>query len=303
VIRKTVRQEIGRVLSGALIGVSIFVPRATAAPCGRPDLLDMIPPNGAQEVPPNATLSAFYQRSAEYLGEQVVIVTPDGNETALPAVFNATEGRLSVTPPDVLAPGRYIVRWPVLRSLGSAVPGMGGEAQFDVGQQLDEEPPAFDGVTRVGWDYQRQTDECTDEVTKRYVFDIDLALAGDDGGRNGLTLILFQTSGSGADGGAVPVHARALPLSAATPVRVALVPEDATGRVCFAGLVRDTTGKISSSADREVCVDTVAPPFFRGCAVAPDNSAGHAVVAVVLLLLAAARRRRHRTRAGQGKGL
>jgi MYXO-CTERM domain-containing protein len=281
----------GRDLLGALLGATLLVPRAAAAPCGKPDLLDMIPPNGAQDVPPNARLAAYYQRSAEYLGEEVVIVTPDGNETALPATFNATEGQLSVTPPDLLAPGDYVVRWPVLRSLSSAIPGLGAEAHFTVGTELDEEPPMFEGVSGLRWDYLRETDECTDEVTKRYVFDLELGFASDDGGRNGLTLIVFQTVGPGAANGPVPLHARALPSSAAAQVRVSLVPEDAIGQVCFAALVRDTTGKISSSADREACVETVTPPFFRGCAVAPGDAAGREGLALALLLIAVARRR------------
>ena len=271
-----------RVVLGALLGAAIAAPRATAAPCGKPDLLDMIPRDGAPDVPPNATFTAFYERSAEYLGEQVVVVTPDGNETALPATFDNGEGRLSVTPPDPLAPGQYVVRWPVLRSRSSAIAGVGGEARFTVGTQPDVEAPTFEGVADVSWDYARETDECTDEVTKRYVFDIDIGLASDDGGRDGLTLILFQTAGPGAEAGPVQVHTRALPGSAAVSFRVALVPEDAIGRVCFAGLVRDTTGKISNSADHEVCVETVSPPFFRGCAVAPGTARTPGVLTVAL---------------------
>jgi MYXO-CTERM domain-containing protein len=297
------------VIRPALLGVwfgavaGAVVPAAvSAAPCGAPDLLDMIPPDGATNVPPNATLAAYYQRSARYVGEEVVIVTPDGNKTALPARFEETEGRLSVTPPDLLAPGNYSVIWPVLRSLSSAAPGVGGEAHFTVGTLLDETPPMFDGILKVGWDYERETDECTDEVTKRYVFDLDLGFAGDDGGRNGLTLILFQTEGPGAPNGPVPVHARALPSSAATAVRVALAPEDTIGQVCFAGLVRDTTGKISNSADREVCVHTVAPPFFRGCAIGPGDAGGsEALPLMVLLIIAARRRARPSTSASAGR--
>ena len=283
---------IGRVVLAALLGGLVLVSEAAAAPCGKPDLLDMIPPDGAANVPANATLAAYYERSAEYLGEQVVVITPDGNEQALPATFDPTEARLSVTPPDLLVPGDYAVRWPVLRSFGSATPGIGGEAHFTVGTELDEEPPLFDGVRGARWDYARDTDDCTDEITQRYVFDVDLGFASDDGGRNGLTLILFQTAGPGAGNGSVPVHARALPGSSAASVRVALVPDDTIGEVCFAGLVRDTTGKISNSADREACVNTVAPPFFRGCSIAraPGDDLAP-VVALAIVVIAAGRRR------------
>ena len=70
---------------------------------------------------------------------------------------------------------------------------------------------------------------------------------------------------------------------------------DATGHVCFAAIARDLTGKISSSGSQTVCVDTTAPPFFRGCAVAPAGgrgAAGETFAAVVLLSLAAVARRR-----------
>src|SRR6185503_7959297 len=150
----------------------------------------------------------------------------------------------------------------------------------------------FDGVLNASWDYQRETDDCTDEITKRYIFDLTIGLAGDDGGRNGLTLILFQTSGPGAMGASVPVHARALPVSAATPIRVSLVPENATGHVCFAGLVRDTTGQVSNSADRVACVDTAPPPFFRGCQVAPGANPGAGVACLAALAIAVGSRRR-----------
>jgi hypothetical protein len=291
----------GRALLGVWLGALVALPRAAAAaPCGKPDLLDMIPPNGALAVPANATWAAYYASTAEYLGEQVIVVTPDGNRQAFPARFDMTEGRLSVTPPDLPAPGQYTVEWPVLRASGSAEPGTDGKATFTVDDRLDESPPTFEGVQKVSWDYQRDTDECTDEVTKRYVFDLDLGFASDDGGRDGLTLILFQTSGPAADAGSVPVHARALPKSAAAKVRIAVVPEDAIGRVCFAGLVRDMTGKISNGGDVEACVQTVPPPFFRGCAVAPTKEGkegkerGWENLGVGLLLLIAARRGRGR---------
>ena len=39
------------------------------------------------------------------------------------------------------------------------------------------------------------------------------------------------------------------------------------GEICFAGIVRDTTGQLSQSGDVEACVHTTEPPFFRGCSV------------------------------------
>ena len=40
----------------------------------------MVPPDGATGVPLNARLGAHYAAAAEYLGEDVVLVHPDGSE-------------------------------------------------------------------------------------------------------------------------------------------------------------------------------------------------------------------------------
>ena len=289
------RSLAARAALAGLLGTAALAPDARAAPCGRPNLLDTVPPDQATDVPPNATLAAHYAASADYLGEDVVLVTPTG-EQALPATFDATEGRLAITPPNPLAPGAtYVVRWPALRGLNAAAPGTGGQASFTVGAVPDDAAPAFEGVLGARWDLQRETNDCTDSIEQRFVFDLDLGAASDDGGRAGLTLLLFQTSGPGADGGSVPVLARALPPEG-TPARVALPTGDAVGRVCFAGLVRDTTGKVSNSADREACVDTTAPPFFRGCGVAPGAHPALAGAILGLLAILAARLRRGRPR-------
>jgi hypothetical protein len=286
--------RIARVLAAGL--VLALAPAVRAAPCGRPDLLYMVPPDGALDVPTNATLSAYYQSSADYLGEDVVLVTPDGVENALPATFDATEGKLSITPPDPLTSGGpYLVRWPALRGLNAATPGLGDEARFSVAFSPDTQPPSFAGLAGIRWDLQRETDECTDSIEQRFIFDLELDAANDDGGRDGLTLIVFQTDGPGAKDGSVPVLTRALPTTGST-VRVALPTEDAVGQVCFAALVRDTTGQVSNSADREVCVTTTDPPFFRGCSIATPGTGLASLVWAGAALAAAARRRRGRPR-------
>jgi MYXO-CTERM domain-containing protein len=286
-----------RIAFGLALGLALVLAAspARASSCGKPDLVDMVPPDGATDVPPNATLAAHYVSSADYLGEDVVLDTPDLVSNALPATFDATEGRLSITPPDPLvAGGKYTVHWPALRGLNAAAPGVGGQATFTVASLPDSAPPAFEGVAGVSWDLQRENNDCTNTIEPRFVFDIDLGAASDDGGRDNLTLILFQTMGGAVDGGSVPVLAAALPPAGTRP-RVALPVPDATGHVCFAGLVRDTTGAVSNSADRQACVDTTPPPFFRGCAVAPaGGSPATAVVTLALVLLAGARSRGRR---------
>ncbi len=275
-------------LAGA--GGAAFVAPAHAAPCGVPDLVDMVPPDGATAVPLNATLSAHYMASADYLGEDVELVHPDRPKEMLKARFDPTEVQLSVTPTEPLvAGGAYVVRWPSLRGLNASTPGYGGEAHFTAGTTEDVASPTFAGVTGVQWDLEREQNDCTDELEERYVFDIALGDAADDGGRDGLTLLLFQTSGSGAMEMTVPVSTRAIPPAGAT-AQVKLPTRDSVGHVCFAALVRDTTNRVSQSGAAEACVDTVAPPFFRGCNVAgsPSGATGACgilgLLAVIVLL-------------------
>jgi hypothetical protein len=276
-------------LAACLVGVAGVTGPARAAPCGRPDLVDMVPPDGATGVALNATLGAHYQASADYLGEHVVLVHPGDRKQELEAQFEPTEVFLTVTPTEPLLPGStYLVRWPSLRGLNAAAAGYGGEATFTTGTSDDTMSPTFAGVVAVEWDLEREQNDCTEELEERYVFDIELGAASDDGGRGGLTLMLFQTSGPGAMAAPVPVSTRALPPEG-TRAQVKLPTRNSVGRICFAGLARDTTYRMSQSGSTEACVDTVAPPFFRGCAVA--GSLGSAAPAVLLALLALVARR------------
>jgi len=59
----------------------------------------------------------------------------------------------------------------------------------------------------------------------------------------------------------------------------------------FAALVRDSLGRISAGADREVCTTTVRPPFFYGCSVVQGGTptgSGAAASAPALALVVAA---------------
>jgi MYXO-CTERM domain-containing protein len=281
-------------LLASAAGAAVVAPlRAHAAPCGVPDLADMVPPDGATGVPLNAKLGAHYLASADYLGEDVVLVHPDGREQVLDARFDPTEVLLSVTPTEPLvAGGAYVVRWPALRALNAATPGIGGQAHFTAGTKDDTESPSFAGVTQVHWDLERVQNDCTEELEERYVFDIALGDVSDDGGRDGLTLLVFQTSGSGAMAMTVPVSTRAIPAAGAA-AQVKLPTRDSIGHVCFAALVRDTADLVSQSGAAEACVDTVAPPFFRGCSVAgPAPGAAPAITLGALAVLALLARRR-----------
>ena len=278
----------------ALLAALAFARDARAQQCGRPDVLDTVPPDLATEVPPNASLTAHYDPSAEYLGEDVVLTPMGGVDEVVEATFDDTQGLLTYVPPAPLAPGAYVITWPSLRGLNAAALGTSAVVHFTVGTTDDTTPPVFDGLTGVTWDLERKNNTCTNSIEDRLVFELALAPASDDGGRDGLRLVIFQTSGSGVDvdAGSVPVQTMAMPAVGKT-AEVKLPVSDATGHVCFAAIARDLTGKISNGGSHAACVDTIAPPFFRGCAVAPGASRGERGVGFVAFaaLLALARRR------------
>jgi len=265
-------------------GALLPAPAARAAQCGKPDLVDMVPPDLAKAVALNARLGAHYMAAAEYLGEDIVLVHPDKSEQALTATWDSTEQLLSVTPTDLLEAGKdYEIRWPALRGLNAAAPGLGGTARFTTALTSDTEAPSFPGVTGLSWDLVREQDDCVDELTERFVFDIDLGEAIDDGGTDGLTLLLFQTSGPLVNGMPMPLPGRAWP---GTHTQVRLIKEDAVGEICFAAIVRDTTGQISQSGDVTACVHTTDPPFFRGCSVGGAGERQNDLAAAMALAMA-----------------
>jgi hypothetical protein len=281
-----------------LLATLAFARPVRATSCARPDLLDAVPPDGAQ-VPPNASLFAHYDPSADYGNEDVVLTPAGGTPEVVKVTWDGTQGLLSFEPETPLPPGRYTIEWPALRGLNASALGKGATVQFTVGDVDDSAPPDFAGLTGLSWDLERETNDCTDSLENRMAFTLSLAPADDDGGRAGLTLVVFQTAGSAAslDGGSVPVLSTAMPTAGETVV-VKLPVSDATGHVCFAAIARDLTGKISSSGATTVCAETTAPPFFRGCAVAPGRGGdgGAAIFVVIATWATWVTRRRARPR-------
>src|SRR5262245_39103873 len=164
----------------------------------------MVPPHLAKTVPRNATLGAHYTAAAEYAGEEVVLVRhPDQPDMTMdvltantdpPVNWDRTEQFLSVKPKYPLDAGEeYEIQWPALRGLNAAAPGAGDKARFTTALTNDTEAPSFPGVVGLSWDLVREQDDCVNELAERFVFDIDLGDAIDDGGTDELTLLLFQT--------------------------------------------------------------------------------------------------------------
>jgi hypothetical protein len=242
-------------------------------PCGRPDFLEAIPPDEATEVPLNATLSALYTSSAQYLDEPVTLEQVGGETLTLTATFNQNEGILTVTPPAPLqSQAQYRVTWPRLRGLTVASLGQGAEVEFSTGSITDLQPPKFDGLSGISWDLKRENDVCTDSLEERFVFDLALGAIEDDGGLKSLTLVVFQTTGSGiVPGTPEPVLVTHVP-ELGKSVQVERSVRDTTGRVCFAAVVRDSRMSASGGANKEVCVKTAKPPFFYGCSTGRGSS-------------------------------
>lgn len=283
-----------------------FERAARADSCTSPDLIETMPPDGADNVPMNAMLFARYATIAQYLNEAVVLEHPAGVDTTVPAQFDDTSGLLQITPPMALVPGdSYTVHWPALRGIDTATLGKTSNLTFTAGSEADVSPPTFAGVTSVAWDVSRESDPCNSAIDQRYVFNLGLGAATDDGGRDSLTLLVFQTSGPSVDSSApAPVLVQRIPPEGQG---VQVTTDVTVGHICFAAIVRDLTLKASTSGP-PMCVDTVSPPFFYGCGVAPVHDARDlGMVAFSAAALGLARRVRRRTRgpsapAGQGGG-
>lgn len=280
------------VFAAALV-LAVLAPLRARAACNKPDLLYAVPPDGAANVPPNARLTARYAVNAEYLGEEIVLEQIGVGETSLTGEWNAAETLLTVTP-TLVAGSEYEVRWPRLRGLNTANLGRAKDVRFTVGGALDEAPPVFGGLSDLDWDVERERDDCTDSLEERYVFDFELAEASDDGGRESLMLVVFQTRGPYIAADAPePVLIRSLP-PPGEPARLSTPIGTGLGDVCFAAIARDLTGKPSASGAREVCAETVEPPFFAGCGVARTPAETRGVLSLALLLALGLRRGRRR---------
>ncbi len=278
----------GWVLSLVVLG---FSAAAAAAPCNRPDVLDTMPPDGAEAVPTNAVLFARYAPSAEYLDEEITLEHVGVGEQTFTGTFAANEGLVSIDPGGLVPGDEYKISWPRLRGLSTANLGKGKEVSFTVGTGPDEAAPAFDGLTGLDWDFVREKDDCTDSQEERFAFDLDLGARSDDGGVESLTLLVFQTRGPNIDPSA-PEPVRVSRMPSGSTVRVVRTLDDSIGDVCFAAIARDLTNKPSASGNRETCVTTVAPPFFEGCSTAPARRSGSGFFFASLVALGLVLRRR-----------
>jgi hypothetical protein len=284
-------------LAVAALGAAFaFAAPARAQDCARPDVVDTVPIDGARDVPVNAALVARYAITAEYFKEEVRFGPVGDEPLSLVGSYVRDEQLLTVVPPEPLAPGvEYEIEWPGLRGLFSASKGRSRKVRFTAGSAADAEPPRFDGLAGFDWDYEREKDDCTDRVEERFVFDFDVGFAEDDGGRDSLSLVVFQTRGPHvAPDAPKPIHVGRFP-APGQRVRLIDTVANATGSVCYAALARDSTG-MPSSGGEERCATTVEPPFFYGCSAVPGRVTSAAALGFAAALLLASRGRRRTSR-------
>jgi hypothetical protein len=286
-------------LAWAAFAVLWLAPSAvSAAPCGRPDLIETFPKDGATGVPINAQLSARYESVAEYVQEDVTFEHVGVGPEMATVHFDSAEGLLTLSPAAPLVAGEsYLIKWPALRGISTAVLGKSADVTFTAGPSQDATAPTFAGVKSVEWDVERSNDDCTGSAEDRFLFDIGLFPASDDSTSDLLTLVVFQTKGPQTTGAPEPVLVQKFP-SSGSHAQVRRSIDAAKGDVCFAALVKDSVGQISTSAEHEVCTKTVKPPFFYGCTMTGQRGSprGLLLPAFISLLFLARRRWGQRAR-------
>jgi hypothetical protein len=285
---------LARIMAPALVaGLLLAAARAEAAPCGRPDVDTTYPPNGSENVPPNAFLAAHYRAPADYVDEVVTLTGPNG-EVGIDVFYDNAESTLRALPRAELDAGRHEIAWPALRGVATNR-GLGITVEFVVGEARDEEAPRFSGLDGIEWDLQREQDPCIDSQLDRFWFDLGIGSASDDLGTELLAVVLFETRGPSNTQGS-PEQIAVRPMPDAQKLRV-VRPAKGGERICFAAVTRDLVNNVSGGGDREVCVETTEPPFFDGCTLARGSRTKAPSAALLAFLLLVVARRRGARRA------
>jgi hypothetical protein len=275
----------------ALMLVTTFASDARAQ-CDEPEIESTIPlqyEDHLATVPPNATLSARYSASAVYESEPVLL-KPDGLPAlSLMGTFDAVEGLLKVVPPEGLVPGKaYRVTWPGLRGM-SGPRGNDVVVDFSVSATPDATAPVFSGITALDWHWTRKNDPCTDDLQDRHTFLLTPGGVVDDGGLDALSVLVFQTRGPGIVEPRL-VHIAAMPRQGKA-ISIPLGAKQSVGAVCFTALVRDSLYRTSNANTPPMCVTTIEPPYFVGCAYGGRGGGIFLSILTVLIGLVFVRRR------------
>src|SRR5690606_35941850 len=239
-------------VGSALLTSSTLTGVADAA-CGRADLEDAIPPDGAEGVPTNTPLSATYELGAIHQGEPVLVTRAGEPTQSLPAVYRSAVRTLTVQGVETLAPNSlYTVEWPGLSNDDSARPGNGAAVSFSVGGGPDNSRPEFDGIRELRWAFERKHDSCSATESERSLFELRLPEPRYSGGAELLNVLAFQTRGPnlGTDT-AEQVYSRRYTGSNWITVKRPIA--HGVGRVCFSAMFQAPNGMISGGAERSAC--------------------------------------------------
>jgi hypothetical protein len=282
--------------AAALAGLMAFswLASARAAPCGRPDIDATFPPDQAENVPPNASLSAHYASPAMYDDEPVSLIDDADAPVSALVTYDDADSMLRVAPEQPLAPGGYRIEWPGLRGVSNSGVGRGRTTSFAVTSEAnDAAPPVFAGLADISWDLSRERDPCLDRLDDRFVFTLEVGRGADDAGVELLSLLAFQTLDPLSPVRAAPSRVGVYPWPSDGVLEVRR-PATESGKTCFAAVAQDLVGNVSGGGEREVCVKTKKPPFFEGCTIATAPGRPQPAPSLGLLLAGLAWLRRGR---------
>ena len=295
------RRRIARLgCAGAALLALATSNRDVLAACQNADVVDTIPPDGAVSIPTNTPLLATYELGAIHNGEQVVVTRQGGQPELLAATFSSALRTLSASlPSDTFEPNsEYSVEWPALSTADGQRTGQGALVRFTVGSGPNMSTPSFAGLRAVRWGFEREYDSCSDTESERYIFDLRLSEPNYSGGVELLTVLAFQTEGPTLErsgtGQAIPEPIFTGRYTGSEWIQVKRPVADGVGRVCFSAILQAPSGSVSGGADREVCTETVRPPFFDGCQLGPAGSRTPTSYALFLLFGAGVLRRLRR---------
>lgn len=268
------------------------------AACGRPNVVDTLPPAGQTAVPTNTALSATYELGATHQGEPVIVTAAPGSRHQLSASYSRALRSLLVTLPNCTggAPGcvenpdfpagqlkpntEYTVEWPGLRTDAAARVGQGATVTFTSGPGPDSSSPSFEGTRDVRWGFEREYDNCSDTESERYVFDVKVSPPTYAGGEELLVMHVFQTVGrlleKDENGNAVPEEVHRGRYRGGEWIRVKQPIATAFGEVCFSAFAEAPNGLISQGSETEACTRTEHPPFFEGCSFGGQSARSNA---------------------------
>lgn len=292
------------------------------AACGRPDLVDTLPPDAQPLVPTNTRLSATYELGAIHQGEPVIVTATPGNRHQLSASYSAALRSLLVTLPgcgDDSAPDcpdfpggqlkpntEYTVEWPGLAAGVGARVGRGATVTFTSGPGPDASAPSFDGAREIRWDFEREYDSCSNTESERYIFDVRINTPSYAGGEELLTMHVFQTAGrllrKDENGRPVPEEVHRGRYRGSEWIRITQPIATAFGKVCFSAFAEAPNGLISQGSETEACTRTEHPPFFEGCSFegrSPRRATWPLWLVMVGGVVAARRRRASSARASR----